>query len=192
MQKISRVVSFIAFMAVSAIAVSYEPLPGHPLTFKVNWGATEMSFREVSGLDAVIQPIAYRENDTQKIHVTKTTATGPGYITMRRGITDDAENFFKLLDGIRENKTKKSTVTITLSDERIGTPIIWTLTSAIPTKVETGQPGYDKKIVEYLKPEDPYRSTGEFETAYETITKLKSIQFQLIEFSYDEITVTSE
>lgn len=92
----------------------------------------QTGFSEVSGIDAKIKPITYREGTFPANTVAKLSGlTEYGDITLKRGITDNMD-LFNWINDVANGKVERKTVTLTaLSEDR--TPIaIWKMIEAWP------------------------------------------------------------
>ena len=104
--------------------------------FMVKWNDVQMSFQEVSGLDAQSEEIKYRSGDSAIFSPVKM----PGLIkysnvTMKKGIFKGDNKFWEKKKKIKMNTIERSTVTISLLDEGGNPTMVWTLKNAWPTKV---------------------------------------------------------
>jgi len=110
--------------------------------FSVKWGDQEMSFQEVTGLDAQSEEIKYRTGDSAVFSVIKM----PGLIkysnvTMKKGIFKGDNKFWDWFSQIKQNTIKRIDVIISLLDETNAPTMVWTLKNAWPTKIS----GYELK-----------------------------------------------
>lgn len=110
------------------------PLP--KFHFSVKWGDKEMSFQEVSGLDAQSEEIKYRSGDSKVFSVTKM----PGLmkysnVTMKKGIFKGDLKIVEWFNLIKMNTIERKDVVIALLNEEHKEVMIWTLTKAWPTKI---------------------------------------------------------
>ena len=113
---------------------SVWPMP--KFHFQVMWGDQEMSFQEVTGLDAQSEEIKYRVGNSKVYSVVKM----PGLIkysnvTMKKGIFKGDNKFWDWFKKIKMNTIERTTVTISLLDEGGAETMVWTLKNAWPTKV---------------------------------------------------------
>ena len=116
------------------------PLP--KFHFELEWGGVRMGFTEVSGLDFETEVIEYREgnlptyNKTKQPGLTKFTD-----VTLKRGIVlDNLEYYDQWIKTamFQENKEKyRRTVTIKLLNEEHKAIIVWTLSKAWPSKIQS-------------------------------------------------------
>ena len=116
------------------------PLP--KFHFQVKWGDQEMSFQEVTGLDAQSEEIKYRVGNSPIYSVIKM----PGLIkysnvTMKKGIFKGDNKFWDWFSQIKQNTIKRIDITISLLDETSAPTMVWTLKNAWPTKIS----GYELK-----------------------------------------------
>lgn len=116
------------------------PLP--KFHFMVKWGDQEMSFQEVTGLDAQSEEIKYRVGNSPVFSVIKM----PGLIkysnvTMKKGIFKGDNKFWEWFSQIKQNTIKRIDITISLLDETNASTMVWTLKNAWPTKIS----GYELK-----------------------------------------------
>ena len=110
--------------------------------FQVMWGDQEMSFQEVTGLDAQSEEIKYRVGNSKVYSVVKM----PGLIkysnvTMKKGIFKDDNKFYDWFSQVKQNTIKRTDITISLLDETDTPTMVWTLKNAWPTKIS----GYELK-----------------------------------------------
>ena len=124
----------------STQSASIWPMP--KFHFQVKWGDQEMSFQEVTGLDAQSEEIKYRTGDSPIYSVIKM----PGLIkysnvTMKKGIFKGDNKFWDWFNQIKMNTIKRIDITISLLDEADAPAMTWTLKNAWPTKIS----GYELK-----------------------------------------------
>ncbi len=110
------------------------PMP--KFRFDVKWGSAQMSFQEVSGLDAEAQPIEYRHGNSKEYSVIKM----PGLkkfsdVTMKKGVFKGDNTFWDWFVAIKMNTIARKTITITLMMEDDKAAMVWSLKNAFPTKV---------------------------------------------------------
>ncbi|MEO9146851.1 MAG: phage tail protein [Ginsengibacter sp.] len=116
------------------------PLP--KFHFELEWGGTRLGFTEVTGLDFETEVIEYREgnlpvyNKTKQPGLTKYTD-----VTLKRGIVlDDLEYFNQWVKTAmfqEKKETYRRTVTIKLLNEEHKAIIVWTLSRAWPSKIQS-------------------------------------------------------
>lgn len=110
--------------------------------FMVKWGDQEMSFQEVSGLEASAEEIKYRVGNSKVFSEIKM----PGLlkytnVTMKKGIFKGDNKFWEWFSQIKQNTIKRIDVTISLLDETDAPTMVWTLKNAWPAKIS----GYEMK-----------------------------------------------
>ena len=116
------------------------PLP--KFHFELEWGGVRMGFTEVSGLDFETEVIEYLEgnlptyNKTKQPGMTKFTD-----VTLKRGIVLDNleyyEQWIKTAMFQEKKEQYRRTVTIKLLNEEHKAIIIWTLSKAWPSKIQS-------------------------------------------------------
>lgn len=116
------------------------PLP--KFHFELEWGGVRMGFTEVSGLDFETEVIEYREgnlptyNKTKQPGMTKFTD-----VTLKRGIVLDNfeyyEQWVKTAMFQEKKETYRRTVTIKLLNEEHKAIVVWTLSKAWPSKIQS-------------------------------------------------------
>lgn len=98
-------------------------------------GITQAGFSEVTGFDATIEPVEYREGTDPK-HVRKLNGMVKyGNITLKWGITDSMEIydwFYSCAEGYAERKN----IAITAIDEAGNDKARWEIVNAWPTKYD--------------------------------------------------------
>lgn len=109
------------------------PLP--KFYFNVDWGDAQMSFQEVSGLEAETQPIDYRHGNSKNFSLIRM----PGLkkytdITLKKGTFKGDNTLWNWFAEIKLNTIKRRTVTITLLNELDAVVVTWALTNAFPLK----------------------------------------------------------
>jgi phage tail-like protein len=118
----------------SAQSKSIWPLP--KFYFKVKWDSAEMSFQEVSGLDAQSEEIKYRHGDSSVFSPIKMPGLQKfGNVTMKKGVFTSDNKFWEWFSKIKMNTIQRKPVTISLLDENGKPTMVWELTNAWPTKV---------------------------------------------------------
>lgn len=105
--------------------------------FRVDWGATSISFTEVSGLTQELQAIEYRTGDLPEYSSIKM----PGMrkynnVTLKRGITRGNNEFFTWLNSVKLNEIERRDIVINLLNEKHEPVVIWKLQNAFPVKIE--------------------------------------------------------
>lgn len=124
----------------STQSASIWPMP--KFHFQVKWGDQEMSFQEVTGLDAQSEEIKYRTGDSPIYSVIKMPGLIKyGNVTMKKGIFKGDNKFWDWFSQIKMNTIKRIDITISLLDEENNPAMTWTLKNAWPTKIS----GYELK-----------------------------------------------
>ena len=116
------------------------PLP--KFHFELDWGGTRLGFTEVTGLDFETEVIEYREGNLPAYNKTKQPGlTKYTDVTLKRGmILDDLEYFNQWVKTAmfqEKKETYRRTVTIKLLNEEHKAIIIWTLSKAWPSKIQS-------------------------------------------------------
>ncbi len=104
--------------------------------YRVDWGSMKLAFSEVTGLNAEVQPIEYREGLSPESSLRKV----PGInkvenITLRRGVATADDEFFKWLESIVAKSPIRRDMTITLLNEERAPVMVWRVVNASPTKI---------------------------------------------------------
>jgi phage tail-like protein len=116
------------------------PLP--KFHFELEWGGTRLGFTEVTGLDFETEVIEYREGNLPAYNKTKQPGlTKYTDVTLKRGIVlDDLEYFNQWVKTAmfqEKKETYRRTVTIKLLNEEHKAIIVWTLSKAWPSKIQS-------------------------------------------------------
>lgn len=116
------------------------PLP--KFHFELEWGGTRLGFTEVTGLDFETEVIEYREGNLPAYNKTKQPGlTKYTDVTLKRGIVLDDLEFFNQWVKTAMFQEKKEiyrrTVTIKLLNEEHKAIIVWTLSKAWPSKIQS-------------------------------------------------------
>jgi phage tail-like protein len=116
------------------------PLP--KFHFELEWGGTRLGFTEVTGLDFETEVIEYREGNLPTYNKTKQPGlTKYTDVTLKRGIIlDDLEYFNQWVKTAmfqEKKETYRRTVTIKLLNEEHKAIIVWTLSKAWPSKIQS-------------------------------------------------------
>lgn len=115
------------------------PLP--VFHFRVEFGAEQLGFTEVSGLTQENQMIEYRAGDFPEYSTIKM----PGLrkfnnITLKRGIMQSDNKFFQwLISGMKLSKVDRKDLTISLLNEKHEPVMAWKVSRAFPVKLEGPQ-----------------------------------------------------
>ena len=104
--------------------------------FSVKWDDTEISFQEVSGLDAETQPIEYRHGNSKDFSVLKM----PGLkkysdVTLKKGVFKSDNKLWDWFAEIKMNTIKRKQITISLLTESDEIAMVWELKNAFPLKI---------------------------------------------------------
>ncbi len=116
------------------------PWPMPKFRFSVDWGTvkTNISFQEVSGLEAETQVIEYRDSNSKVFSTVKMPGIAKyGNVTMKRGVFANDNIFWTWYNQIKMNTIQRQTVVIKLLDQAGGTVVTWTLNNAWPTKISS-------------------------------------------------------
>jgi phage tail-like protein len=112
------------------------PLP--KFHFQVEWGGTKIGFQEVSGLNAEVEKLEYREGSSpeySKINM-------PGMvkytdIVLKRGVFKGDNEFYEWMKLNKLNKAERRDITISLLDEEHAPVVVWKVLNAWPLKIES-------------------------------------------------------
>ena len=116
-------------------AATLWPLP--VFSFSVKWGDADMSFQEVSGLEASTDEITYRAGDSKTLGVIKMPGLRKfGNVTMKKGVFKGDNKLFPLLTG-EKNVVARKTIVISLLDESSKPTMVWTLENAWAIKISS-------------------------------------------------------
>ena len=97
-------------------------------------GIDQAGFSEVSGFDANVDVIEYREGDSPVTSAVKLPGlTKYGNVTLKWGVTDSM-SLYEWIKGISEGNIERKTVTITVLDDNGVAKVSWQLLNAWPTK----------------------------------------------------------
>ncbi len=123
-------------MAVTGKDQSNSIWPLVKFQFSVNIGDKEAFFQEVTGLSAEIQQIEYRAGNSKEFSAVKMPGIKKfGNVTLKKGIFKDDKGFWDLYKKVVMNTFERSTITISLLDEKNGVAMSWTLANAFPCKI---------------------------------------------------------
>ncbi|AXG71533.1 T4-like virus tail tube protein gp19 [Kordia sp. SMS9] len=112
------------------------PLP--KFHFQVEWGGTKIGFQEVTGLDAEVEKLEYREGSSpeySKINM-------PGMvkytdIVLKRGVFKGDNEFYEWMKTNKLNQTERRDITISLLDEEHAPVVVWKVLNAWPMKIQS-------------------------------------------------------
>ncbi len=96
-------------------------------------GLTAGGFSEVSGFDATVDVIEYREGDMVQTPLKLPGLKKYGNITLKQGVTDSMVMYEWLYAGV-EGDVQRKTLTITLNDATGAAVASWQVINAWPTK----------------------------------------------------------
>ena len=108
-----------------------DPFRGYNFKIEVD-GITRAGFREASGLDSAQDPVEYREG-TGKLTARKPGPKKHSIISLKRGVTDDAELWAwrkKSIDGTTERKNGSIVLYNDAGEEKVR----WNFVGGWPTK----------------------------------------------------------
>lgn len=105
--------------------------------FQVDWGGTNISFAEVSGLKVHTNVMEYRGG----ANLEYTPIKMPGMqsysnLTLKRGIFKGDNEFYEWWDSVQLNKIERRDITITLLNGEHEPVVVWKIKNAWPTNVE--------------------------------------------------------
>ncbi|MDI1257355.1 MAG: phage tail protein [Flavobacterium sp.] len=106
--------------------------------FTVDWGGTNISFTEVSGLEISTDVIEHRHGaspDFSKIKM-------PGMrkfsnITLKRGTFKSDNEYYAWINTTNQTQVERRTITISLLDETGAPAVTWKVKNAFPVKVQS-------------------------------------------------------
>jgi phage tail-like protein len=115
-------------------------MAAYPLSvyhFSVNWGGSNVSFQEVSGLNMNREKIPYRGGASPEYNDTVMPGR-PTFddIVLKRGIFAGDSDFFKWVSTIKLNDVERRDLTISLLNADHSPVVTWKVKSAFPLKVE--------------------------------------------------------
>ncbi|MFT3681159.1 MAG: phage tail protein [Ferruginibacter sp.] len=112
------------------------PLP--KFHFRVEWGGAKIGFSEVTGLSVETEVAEYRSSDSPEFHKIKMPGMQKfGNITMKRGIFQGDNEFFKWWKTVALNTIERRDVTISLLNENHEPVAVWKIKNAWPSKVQS-------------------------------------------------------
>ncbi len=110
------------------------PLP--VFHFSVDWGGTQVTFSEVTGLNVEVQPIEYRDGNNPEYSATKMPGMKKyGNLTMKRGVFASDNEYYLWVQEIALNKVKRRDIVISLLNEAHAPVMTWKVLNAWPTKL---------------------------------------------------------
>ena len=112
------------------------PWPVPKFHFSVQIGGSEMSFQEVSGLDAETDVIEYRAGNSPQFSTVKMPGLKKASnVTLKKGMFKDDSKIFDYFAQVKMNVIKRETVVIQLLDEEGNHVFTWKLANAFPIKI---------------------------------------------------------
>jgi phage tail-like protein len=110
------------------------PLP--KFHFQVEWGGTNISFTEVTGLEVETEVIEYRGGASPEYSKVKM----PGMqkfanLTLKRGTFKSDNEFYAWFNTVKLNTIERRDITISLLNEEHEPTVVWKVKNAWPTKV---------------------------------------------------------
>ncbi|MDQ6758033.1 MAG: phage tail protein [Bacteroidota bacterium] len=110
-----------------------HPLPKYH--FRVDWGGTQLSFSEVSGLSMEFAVVEHRDGSSPDQHAIKM----PGLkkysnIILKRAVRKADQEFFKWINSVHLNTVPRRNIVISLLNEAHEPVISWKVLNAWPCK----------------------------------------------------------
>lgn len=113
------------------------PLP--VFHFRVEWGGTNISFSEVTGLNVETQVIEYRDGLSPDYSTVKMPGMQKyGNITLKRGAMQGDNEFFNWWNTHQLNTIERRDIIISLLNEKHEPVITWKVRNAFPVKMDGG------------------------------------------------------
>jgi phage tail-like protein len=110
------------------------PLP--VFHFSVDWGGTQLTFSEVTGLNIEVQPIEYRDGLNPDYSPTKMPGLKKyGNLTLKRGVFASDNEYYEWMQTIALNKVERRDIIISLLNEDHEPVMTWKVVNAWPTKL---------------------------------------------------------
>ena len=133
-------------------------------SFQVKWDDAELIFQEVTGLSLETQVIEYRGGSSKVYSTVKMPGIQKfGNVTLKKGMFLGDKALRDKYNIITMNTYKRSTITISLLDEKNEVSMSWTLANAFPVKI----------TVTDIKSDGNEVAVESIELAYEKLTILK-------------------
>jgi phage tail-like protein len=105
-------------------------------SFQVKWDDAELIFQEVTGLSSETQVIEYRGGNSKVYSTVKMPGIQKfGNVTLKKGMFLGDKALWDKYNLITMNTYKRSTITISLLDEKNEVAMSWTLANAFPVKI---------------------------------------------------------
>lgn len=112
------------------------PLP--KFHFRVEWGGAKIGFSEVTGLTVETDVVEYRDGSSPEYHKIKMPGMQKfGNVTLKRGIFQGDNDFFKWWKTVALNTIERRDITISLLNENHEPVMVWKIKNAWPTKVQS-------------------------------------------------------
>lgn len=114
-------------------------MPDYPLPkfhFQVEWGGTNISFTEVTGLEVTTEKLEYRGGASPEYN--KLNFPGMqtyGDLTLKRGVFAGDNEFYAWWNTVALNTVERRDITISLLNESHEPVVVWKVKNAWPTKV---------------------------------------------------------
>lgn len=144
----------------SAQSPNIWPLPKFYFQVDGLGGGIGNYFHEVSGLDTETQVIEYRHGNSKEFSPIKMPGLKKvGNVTLKQGVFAKDNKFWAWYATIKMNLIQRQTIVIKLLDESGAPTMIWTLTNAWPTKIQSTD----------LKADGNEVAVESIELAYETL-----------------------
>lgn len=121
-----------------ALYLKFNCMPKTPLTnyhFRVEWGGSDLSFTEVSGLSVETNVIEQRSGNSPVFHTHKM----PGQhhfsnLILKRGLTKNDNEFFQWIKSGLQNQVERRDITIHLLNEEHNPLFVWKISNAFPVR----------------------------------------------------------
>lgn len=114
-----------------------ETYPLSKFHFKVEWGGTNISFTEVTGLTVETEAIEYRGGASKEYHKIKMPGMQKfGNITLKRGTFATDNEFYAWWNTVKLNTIERRDLTISLLNENHEPIVVWRIKNAWPLKVQ--------------------------------------------------------
>ena len=112
------------------------PYPLPVFHFSVDWGGTQVTFSEVTGLNIEVQPIEYRDGNNPDCSPTKMPGMKKyGNLTLKRGVFASDNEYYAWVQEIALNKIERRDIIISLLNEEHAPVMTWKVINAWPTKL---------------------------------------------------------
>jgi len=112
---------------------NHYPMPAYHFT--VEWGGTNISFAQVSGLDILVETTEYREGASPETQSVKMPGRSKfSNIVLKRGIKKGDTDFFKWINTHQLHTIERRDIVINLLDEQHQPVITWRVKNAFPVR----------------------------------------------------------